>query len=526
MAGDIGEFAGVGDIARSIGDIAVDARRDGVEALGIDPRPRRDAPDELPLCVDLDGTLVRTDTLHEQYLSAFVRHPLAALLLVAQLVRGKAAFKRALSRLCPLSPESLPYQADLLEFLRHEKARGRKLVLATASDREVAESIAAHLDIFDEVIGSDGATNLKGRAKAAHLAARFGRGKFSYAGNSRADLQVWSEAGEVILVNTPRSIDAELARAPAVAHRFGSARTPRKSKLKLLIRAMRVYQWVKNVLVFIPMLLAHVSGLEIMVAAISMFFAFSMTASGIYIINDLLDLAADRAHPRKRARPFASGDLQLDYGALGPLLLTLGLAFAWVGISFYAFLLLLFYVVVTTAYSAYLKTKPLVDVFTLAGLYTVRMLAGGVATRIHVSIWLLGFSLFVFLSLAFLKRASELTVATAEGRRPSSRRAYRPDDEGLLRSMGITSAFTAALALSLYLSSDVARQHYLVPSWLWLVVPLVLFAQCRLWLSGTRGYMTDDPIVYACKDWVCWIVFACVAIVLVLAMRGPDLSFL
>jgi 4-hydroxybenzoate polyprenyltransferase len=193
------------------------------------------------------------------------------------------------------------------------------------------------------------------------------------------------------------------------------------------------------------------------------------------------------------ARPFASGDLQLNYGALGPLLLTLGLAFAWVGISFYAFLLLLFYVVVTTAYSAYLKTKPLVDVFTLAGLYTVRMLAGGVATRIHVSIWRLGFSLFVFLSLAFLKRASELTVAGTEGRRPSSRRAYRPDDEGLLRSMGITAAFTATLALSLYLSSDVARQHYLAPSWLWLVVPLVLFAQCRLWLSGTRGYMTDDP---------------------------------
>jgi 4-hydroxybenzoate polyprenyltransferase/phosphoserine phosphatase len=525
MAGDIGELAGGGEVP-AIANIAAGAQRGSVEAIGSDQLPVCDGADRLPLCVDLDGTLVRTDTLHEQYLHALVRHPLAALMLVLQLVRGKAAFKRALSRLCPLDPEALPYQADLVEFLRQEKARGRKLVLATASDREVAEAIAAHLGLFDEVIGSDGAVNLKGRAKADRLVAQYGRGKFSYAGNSRADVPVWSEAGEVILVNTPSSIDAELARSGEVAYRFGSTRSSAKARLKLLLRAMRVYQWVKNVLVFIPMMLAHVFGFDVIVAALSMFAAFSMTASGIYILNDLLDLAADRAHPRKQKRPFASGDLQLSYGALGPLLLTAGLAFSWIGISFYAFLLLLIYVIVTTAYSTYLKTKPLVDVFTLAGLYTIRMLAGGVATRIHVSVWLLGFSLFVFLSLAFLKRASELTVASAEGRRTNHRRAYRPWDEGVLRSMGITSAFTSALALSLYLSSDAARQHYLAPSWLWLVVPLVLFAQCRLWLSGTRGYMTDDPIVYACKDRVCWIVFACVAVVFVLAMRGPELTFL
>ncbi len=485
--------------------------------------PLAPAAELLPLCVDLDGTLVRTDTLHEQYLAALVRRPLAALLLLFQLARGKAAFKRGLSRLCPVDPAALPYQADFLEFLRNEKARGRKLVFATASDHYVAELISAHLGIFDEVLGSDGATNLKARAKAERLVERFGRGKFSYAGNSHADLPVWSEAGEVILVNTPRSIDAELGRT-AVAHRFGTAVTPTRSKLKLLIRAMRVYQWVKNVLVFIPMLLAHVYDLGTVMAAVSMFFAFSVTASGIYILNDLLDLAADRAHPRKRARPFASGDLQLDHGVLGPLLLVLGLAFAAICISVNAFLLLLLYVVVTSAYSAYLKTRPLVDVFTLAALYTVRLLAGGVATRIDVSIWLLGFSLFVFLSLAFLKRASELTVANAEGRQPSSRRAYRAGDEGVLQSMGVAAAFTSALVLSLYLSSDVARQHYYAPGWLWLVVPLVLFAQCRLWLSGTRGHMTDDPIVFACKDRVCWIVFACVAVVFVLAMQGPALG--
>jgi len=479
--------------------------------------------DRLPLCVDLDGTLVRTDTLHEQFLQALVHRPLAALLVVAVLLRGKAAFKRALSQLSPIQPDSLPYQTDLVEFLRAEKASGRTLVLATASDRGVAEPIAAHLGIFDQTLGSDGVHNLKGRAKAERLSELFGRGQFSYAGNSHADVPVWKDAGEVILVNAPRSIDAEMARAGAVAHRFG---TKRSSKLRLLLRATRVYQWVKNVLVFIPLLLAHVFATDALFAAAAMFVAFSMTASAIYIVNDLLDLAADRSHPRKQKRPFASGDLQLSYGVLGPVLLVAGLALAWFAISVHAFLMLLIYVFVTTAYSVYLKTKPLVDVFTLAGLYSIRILAGGVATRIHVTIWLLGFSLFVFLSLAFLKRSSELTVAAAEGRTASGRRAYRPWDENLLRTMGIASAFTASLSLSLYLGSDVARQHYLAPIWLWLVVPLVLFALGRLWLSGTRGYMTDDPIVYACKDRVCWIVFACVAIVFVLAMRGPDLTFL
>jgi 4-hydroxybenzoate polyprenyltransferase/phosphoserine phosphatase len=479
-------------------------------------------PVKLPLCVDLDGTLVRTDTLHEQFLQLLVHRPLAALLVLAVLLRGKAAFKHALSQLCPIQPETLPYQTDLVEFLREEKANGRTLVLATASDRAVAEPIAAHLGIFDQTLGSDGVHNLKARAKAERLNQLFGRGQYSYAGNSRADVAVWKDAGEVILVNAPRSVDAEMTRAGAVAHRFGK----RSGKLKLLVRAMRVYQWVKNVLVFIPLMLAHVFQIEVIAAAVSMFFAFSLTASAIYIVNDLLDLAADRNHPRKKKRPFASGDLQLSYGVLGPVLLVAGLLFAWLAISVHALLMLLIYVFVTTAYSAYLKTKPLVDVFTLAGLYSIRILAGGVATRIHVTIWLLGFSLFVFLSLAFLKRASELTVAAAEGRSASGRRAYRPWDENLLRTMGIASAFTASLALSLYLGSDVARQHYLAPIWLWLVVPLVLFALGRLWLSGTRGYMTDDPIVYACKDRVCWIVVACVAIVFVLAMRGPDLTFL
>src|SRR4051812_5873009 len=432
-----------------------------------------------PLCVDLDGTLVRTDTLHEQYLNALVRKPFAALLLVALLFRGKAAFKRSLSQLSPINPAALPYQLDLVEFLRQEKRRGRRLVLATASDLEVAEPIAAHLGLFDETIGSDGAVNLKGRAKADRLSQQFGRGQFSYAGNSHADVPVWNAAGEVILVNAPRSVAGALPTSTQVSQRFGDTRV---KKLKLLVRAMRVYQWVKNVLVFVPMMLAHVFATDTVVKGISVFFAFSLTASSIYIVNDLLDLAADRNHPRKKLRPFASGNLQLHYGALGPVLLVVGLSFAWLAISFQTFLLLLLYAVVTTAYSVYLKTRPLVDVFTLAGLYTIRILAGGVATGVHVSIWLLGFSMFVFLSLAFLKRASELSVAAAEGRKSGGRRGYRQSDGELLRTTGVASAFTASLVLSLYLANDVARVHYAAPSWLWLVVPLVLFALCRLWL--------------------------------------------
>jgi 4-hydroxybenzoate polyprenyltransferase/phosphoserine phosphatase len=489
------------------------------------PSASAQAARELPLCVDLDGTLVRGDTLHEQFLRALLRRPLAALAVLFALARGKAALKRRLSEISPPAAERLLYQPDLLEYLRREKQRGRTLVLATAADAHVAEAVAAHLDIFDRVNGSDGVSNLKGAAKAERLVALYGRDGFAYAGNSRADVTVWRQAGEVILVNVPPALDAQMSSAGKVSHRFGAPKAP--SRLRSLIRAARVYQWVKNALVFVPMLLGHAMFRPgVLRASLLVFVAFSVTASAVYIINDLFDLDADRAHPRKRRRPFASGDLPLTYGLLGPVLLVSGPLLAWAAVSFQTFLMLLVYIAVTSGYSSYLKKRPLVDVFTLAGLYSIRVLAGGVGARVHMSIWLLGFSLFVFLSLAFLKRTAELRAARGDNGKADVGRGYRLADAELLQIMGVASAFTATMVLSLYLASDTARAQYLAPTWLWLVVPLQLFAVCRLWLSAARGYMTDDPIVYALKDRVCWLVFACVAVVFVLATRGPELSWL
>ena len=473
----------------------------------------------LPLCVDLDGTLIRGDTLHEQLLRALIDRPIAALALPFVLLRGKAAFKRRLAEIAPIAAQSLPYQADLLEYLRSERDQGRTLVLATAADRSIAEAVAAHLGIFDRAVGSDGVSNLKGATKAERLTALYGAGGFAYAGNSRADVPIWQKAGEVLLVNVPRSLDAEMATVVPAALRFGRAAP---SPLRSLVKAMRVYQWVKNVLVFVPMLLAHaLLRPGVVGASVLAFLAFSLTASGIYIVNDLLDLESDRAHPRKRRRPFASGDLPLTYGAAGPALVALGLGLAWTAVSYETCVMLLGYLVVTTAYSTYLKRQPLIDVFTLAGLYSLRVLTGGVATGIHVSVWLLGFSSFVFLSLALLKRVSELKAAAV-----NLRRGYQLADLDLLQTMGVGSAFTASVVLSLYLNTDAARALYAAPAWLWLIVPLQLFAQCRLWLSAGRGYMTDDPIVYALKDRVCWLVFACVGVIFMLATKGPHLSWL
>jgi 4-hydroxybenzoate polyprenyltransferase len=247
--------------------------------------------------------------------------------------------------------------------------------------------------------------------------------------------------------------------------------------------------------------------------------AFCATASGIYILNDLLDLETDRKHHRKRRRPFASGALSLRHGWIGPALVALGVLLAW-QVSAPAAGMISLYVVVTTAYSAWIKTQPLVDIFTLAGLYMLRIIAGGVATEIRVSVWLLGFSSFLFLALACVKRVAELDDATADPRSKLTRRGYMPADIATLRSMGIASTFASSLVLSLYVDTTLAGQLYAAPQVLWLVVPLLLLVQCRLWLSTGRGQMHDDPLVFAAKDRVSWLIVALVAVVFLIASHG------
>lgn len=464
-----------------------------------------------PICVDLDGTLIHTDMLMEGLLSLVSERK--GLLRLPQLITtSRAAFKRKLATVIVPDPALLPYNEPLLDYLREQKGQGKRLVLVTAADAGTAQQIADHLGLFDEVIASDGVVNLKGKAKAEELLRRFGRKGFDYAGNDWPDLAVWREAEGIIIVNATNSLNKAARNLGIIISEF-----PREtSRLAAATRAMRPYQWVKNLLVFVPLLTSQAfTDWQGIVGALVLFMSFCATASGVYVLNDLADLNSDRQHPRKRNRPFASGSLPLSFGfGLSAALLIIGLGLA---ATVQATSMILLYAVITTAYSFSLKQFPLVDVFTLAALYTLRIVAGGVASDHPVTLWLLAFSGFVFLSLALIKRCGELPrdplrhYHSTEDRR----RGYFGGDRLLLVMFGVASTFASSVVLALFVGATSATTQYRSPQLLWSLVPLILFWQCRLWLSTERGYMHDDPIVYAFRDWVSWLTGAtAVAIIL------------
>lgn len=489
---------------------AIDSRPSPPLTPEVGPGPA-DAP--LPVCVDLDGTLVLTDCLHESLVALLLADPLLALRLPGWLGAGKARFKAELARRWDFDPALLPYNEELIAELRRLREAGHRLVLCTASHRLIAERIAAHLGLFDEVIASEGEANLRGAAKAAALNSRFGRGGYIYAGNDTTDEAVWPEAAAAMVVNAP----AALARRVAARHRVLAVLPRRADPLRAAVRAMRPYQWVKNLLCLVPLLASGAIGdVAGWTGSLLLLAGFSLVASAIYVVNDLSDIAADRKHPRKRRRPIASGALPVLHAALlAPLLFLAGAAFA---AASGALVYVLLYAAASLAYSLRLKELPLVDVFMLAFLYTIRLFGGGVASEHPVSLWLLGFSSFLFLSLALVKRVSELgRLAAAPPGAMLARRGYYAEDVAVLQMFGAASTFASSIVLSLYVQSDVASRTYGWPEALWGTVPLLLFWQLRLWLSTARGYMHDDPIVYAAKDWVSWLVCLCLGVVVVLA---------
>lgn len=463
------------------------------------------------LCVDLDGTLVRSDTLLELLLRATKSNLLRTLAALLPLLFSRAKFKAALARLATIDAAFLPYEEKLVDYLRLQKQEGRKIVLATASSESVANAIAQHVGVFDEVLSSTEHVNLKGSTKAALLEERYGRSKFSYAGNERSDLPVWERAGAAVLVAVPRAIAARVT-VPVEAIFAG------EGFLAALLRALRVHQWAKNVLVFLPLITANaLTESSSLLLATATFFCFSGVASGVYLLNDLFDLDADRRHASKRYRPLASGRLPIAWAVfLGPALMVAGLTAA-VLIDTSLGICLAIYIVVTTAYSAVLKTRPLVDVFTLASLYTLRVIAGGVVTDHLPSIWLLSFSGFLFLSLAFLKRYVELSNLRGAGTKDAARRGYLAVEDIAMFVLGIASAFSAAIVLSLYVELSIGRQGFAHPQFIWGMVPLALFWLCRVWLAAFRGYVHADPIVYAARDWVSQLVVGAAAILYALA---------
>ncbi|MCL4808480.1 MAG: UbiA family prenyltransferase [Thermoanaerobaculia bacterium] len=478
-----------------------------------------DPTGDVPLVVDLDGTLVLTDLLDESAVSAFRRSPRAVLAALPLLVRGeRAALKRRLAEAGPVDAATLPYREALVAVLREERARGRRIVLATASDELLAVRVATRLGLFDEVLASDGARNLGGEAKRAELVARFGEKGFDYAGDRRADLPVFRSARRAILAGPAVRLRVAVeAAGTSVAGELPD----RAVGAPTLLSALRLRQWVKNVLIFVPLVTGHVFEPAVFAAAVVAFVAMGLLASAVYLLNDVADLAADREHPTKRKRPLASGALSVRAGlALVPLLLA-GSAVAAAALPPGARLLLAAYLATTTLYTVLLKRKVLVDVFTLAFLYTLRVLLGGAATAVPVSPWLLAFSVFLFLALAFVKRASELEGLKERGREGAAGRDWFVGDSLVVHVLGVASAWMSGLVLAIYVQSDVTKRLYAHPGWLWLLVPVLLYWSGRLWVLVGRGEMDEDPIVFAARDRVTWVLAAAGTAILAMAWRGP-----
>lgn len=468
-------------------------------------------PPGVAICVDLDGTLVKSDTLIDSVLALARQHPRQLLRIPGWIAQGKASFKRHVTRSVQLDVEHLPYNRPLLEWLRQQHGAGRKLYLATAADTGLAERVAAYVGIFDGVLASDGSTNLAGGNKLAAFRERFGN-DFCYIGNAPPDAVLLANCQAPMVANPFSSLSTKLRRAGTVPIQTFEDRT---SPLKSWLRAVRLHQWAKNTLLFVPMLLGHAWKPGVAGEAFLAFLSFGLCASATYIINDLLDIEADRRHPRKRRRPFAAGDISAISGVFAVVLLLLAsFALAWSLPTLAArlpgtlplvaphkfFLWLALYTITTLSYSLYLKRKLLLDVFVLSGLYTLRILAGSAATSIPVSAWLAGFSIFFFLSLAFVKRFSELETLRERGAEVSNGRGYLVGDLEQLRSLGTGAAYAAVVVITLYINDPHINTLYKHSVRLWLMVPVILLWLSNIWMLTSRGEMHDDPVVFAITD--------------------------
>jgi 4-hydroxybenzoate polyprenyltransferase len=448
-----------------------------------------------PLCVDLDGTLVKSDTLLDGMCQYLRRHPARFWRMPVWLLGGKARLKAEVARGAELDAARLPYNRELLRFLEEQRRDGRVLYLTTGADEGLAEKVAAHLGIFAGVFATDGRTNLTRQRKLDRLNAEFG--EFDYIGNSRADLPLLAHAGEAMVANPTAGLRLGVRmQGIQVARTFMDHRPLGRTVLK----AIRLHQWAKNILIFLPLALSHQTEARLWLAALAAFFCFSFMASANYLINDLLDIESDRRHPSKRFRPFAAGDLSVAAGvgmAVGLVVAAL-LVLPWLPAGF-AFWLGV-YMLATTAYSLYLKRIAVVDVLLLSGLYTLRMLAGSAASATAISHWLAGFSTFLFLSLAMVKRFSELENLRERGGKGSHGRGYLVSDLEQIRAFGTASAYAAVVVMMLYIARPDVTELYRHAGRLWLTVPLLLFWLTRIWLIAARGELDDDPVIFAMRD--------------------------
>ncbi len=460
----------------------------------MDARSDRNA---IPLAVDLDGTLIAADLLWEGLFLLLRKNPLFVFLLPFWVLKGgPARLKHEIAERVEIDAPGLPYRMDLVERLRTERDSGRRIVLATGTPRKFADAIALHLDIFDDVLATDGFDNLTSIRKRDVLVKAYGDGGFDYAGNSRHDLKVFDAARDAIVVAPDRHASrwqaahgAELLSAP-------------KPTLRTVMKMLRVHQWLKNSLIAVPVVLGHqYLDPSMILDCLIAFVSFSAAASAIYIVNDFFDLALDRRHPTKRNRPFASGTLSVPFGMASVCVLLVVSFAASMLLPFEFRLVLGAYLVATTAYSLSVKRMLLLDVLMLAALYTSRVVAGTAATGIDSSFWLLAFSVFFFLSLALVKRYVELRSSSLVPGERIAGRGYRAEDQEIIAQAGMAAAFSSALVLALYIDSNAVRQLYTNPFMIWPLAPIVLYLTMRVWILARRDELHDDPVVFIMRDW-------------------------
>jgi 4-hydroxybenzoate polyprenyltransferase len=469
----------------------------------------------IPLVVDLDGTLIRSDLLLESFYAMIKANFLSIVWVPFWFLYGKAYLKLQIAQRSHIDVKTLPYQSDFLDYLRHQHSKGTPIVLATASARKFADMIAKYLGIFSEVYATDGKMNISGKNKLKILLERYGEKGFDYAGNGRPDLEIFPHARNTILVNPSPTVPQAAQKTAHVEQIFDNRKTDPRTYLK----AIRVHQWIKNILLFVPLLTSHQWNNPVLIVNLVLgFISLSLCASGVYLLNDLLDLNADRSHIRKKTRPLASGELSVWSGSAWMLFLqAVGLWLAsTLNIQF--FILMVLYCAITLSYTFLLKTYVLIDVLVLAGLYTLRVVAGCVLADAPLSFWLFAFSIFVFFSLALVKRCSELINLAKNKTEYAAGRDYNVSDIEYLREMGIASGYMAILIFALYINSPSVSEHYSHPQVLWMICPALFYWVSRIWLKTGRGEMADDPIVFSIKDRGSQFVAVCMLIIILLAI--------
>ena len=460
----------------------------------------------IPIVTDLDGTLVLSDTLVESVIRLIVQRPIYIILLPFWILFGRVAFKKKIAEKVTLDFSLLPYHKNFIKYLSNEKKKGRKLILATGAHKSIASLIAKQLDLFDCIHATD-EVNLTGKKKADLLIEKYGINGFDYAGNSSTDLHVWQVSRNAIAVNASPSVVKKLRSiaCESMDISFSENKTSYLGRIKSLFKAMRIKQWVKNCLIFTPLLLSQsYINAESVVQSIVAFIAFSICASSVYLLNDLVDLDSDRQHKYKKFRPFASGELDLSKGALASMVaFAIGFILAY-SINELFFWSLGAYYLTTLFYTFKLKKLILFDIFTLAILYTFRLLAGGAAIEINLSNWLLSFSFFIFLSLGTLKRYVDVDLDNVmeldRKKIMSAGRGYIVADLIPLLVLGVSSGLISILIFLLYVSDPEVLLQYNSPHFLWLVGIALVYWISNIWFLANRNLILEDPVMFVLKE--------------------------